>query len=42
MVDAKIIDVNGKVLTGIRNIKKALKEYEDHHGCTRKEYQGKG
>ena len=34
MIDAKIIDVEGKVLLGIRDIKKVLQDYEDHHACT--------
>ena len=34
VIDEKIIDVVGKVLMGIRDIKKVLKDYEDHHECT--------
>ena len=41
VVDAKIIDIDNKVLMGIQYIKKVLKDYEDHHACTFKEYLGK-
>ena len=42
IVYAKIIDVNGKVLMGIRNTKKVLQDYEDHRAYTCKESRVKG
>ena len=34
IIDANIIDFNGKVIMGIIYIKKVLQDYEDHHACT--------
>ena len=34
MIDANIIDVNGRLLAGIRDIKKVLQDCEDHHAFT--------
>ena len=42
MIDANIIDVDGKVLMVILDIMKVLQEYEDHHACPCKESRGKG
>ena len=42
MTDANIIGFDGKVLMGIRDIKKVLQNYEYHHTYTCKESRGKG
>ena len=34
IVDTNTIDVDGKVLMIIRDIKNVLQDYEDHHACT--------
>ena len=41
MVDANIMDIYSKVLMCIRDIKKLIQYYEDHHACTCKESRGK-
>ena len=42
MVYSNIMDVDGKLLTGIQDIKKVMQDYEDHHACTCKESRVKG